>query len=368
MRGCHSYVGAMHRTNRFRTTATAGLLALLATASLAACGDDDGDGGDGAASSSEDAPTLTLGYFPNVTHATAIAGVEQGIFEEELGDAATLETANFDTGTEAVEALLAGEIDAAYIGPNPAINAHAQSNGEAIRIVAGSTSGGASLVVNPDIATPADLAGKTLASPSLGNTQDVALRSWLAEEGFETNPEGGGEVSIAPQENSQTLETFVSGDIDGAWVPEPWATRLQLEGDGKVLVDEADLWPDGAFVTTHLVVSTDYLEQNPDVVERLISGHMAADEFVNGEAEEAKAVVNAGIESISGAALSPELIDAAWENLTFTTDPIASSLEESASDAEAVGLLDPVELDGIYDLSILNRLLGESGEPEMAAL
>ncbi len=354
--------------NRLRTPLTLAAVALLAAGPLSACGGDDDGGSENSTSGGGDAPTLTLGYFPNVTHATAIAGVEQGIFEEELGDSASLETANFDTGTEAVEAMLAGEIDATYIGPNPAINAHAQSGGEAIRIVAGATSGGASLVVNPEIQSPEDLAGATLATPSLGNTQDVALRAWLGEQGYETDTEGGGDVSIAPQENSATLETFVSGDIDGAWVPEPWATRLQLEGEGEVLVDEADLWPDGRFVTTHLIVSTEFLDENAEAVEGLIRGHLAADDFVNGEAEEAKTVVNGGIDEISGAALAPELIDAAWENLEFTVDPIASSLEESAGDAEEVGLLEPVELDGIYDLSILNRLLADEGESEVEEL
>jgi NitT/TauT family transport system substrate-binding protein len=346
-------------------------LALLVPLSFlgVACGDDGGDQGTGTADGGgEGAVDLRFGYFPNLTHATAVLGVENGTFERSLGEAATLETSTFDAGTEAVEALFAGELDATYIGPNPAINAHAQSKGEVIRIVAGATSGGAYLVVREGITRPADLEGTRIATPALGNTQDVALRSWLADQGFETDTEGGGDVSILPQENSQTLETFVAGGIDGAWVPEPWATRLQQEGDGTVLVDEADLWPEGEYVTTHLLVRTEYLRDNPEVVERLLEGHVEATDFVNADGEKAKRLVNQGIEAITGKTIAPEVIDAAWENLTFTVDPIASSLERSAADAEETGLLDPVDLEGIYDLSILNRILSGAGDPEVPAL
>ncbi len=220
--------------------------------------------------------TLRLGYFPNITHATALVGVGKGIFEEKLADNVTLETSTFSTGTEASEALFADAIDMTYIGPNPAINAYAKSDGAAVRVISGATSGGAFLVVKPEINSPADLKGKVLATPSLGNTQDVALRSWLKENGLSSDEAGGGDVSIAPQENSQTLQTFLSGDIQGAWVPEPWATRLIQEGGGKVLVDERDLWPEGQYVTTHVMVATKFLDEHPDVVQQFLEGHVAA--------------------------------------------------------------------------------------------
>ena len=188
--------------------------------------------------------TLNLGFFPNVTHAPALVGVENGLFADALGDGVELNTFTFNAGTEATEALFAEAIDITFIGPNPAINAFAQSDGTAIRIISGSTSGGAYLVVKPEITSVEQLAGKTLATPSLGNTQDVALRAWLKENGYETTPEGGGDVAILPQSNSTTLEAFIGGAIDGAWVPEPWATRLIQEGGGTVLVDERDLWPE----------------------------------------------------------------------------------------------------------------------------
>jgi NitT/TauT family transport system substrate-binding protein len=356
-----------------------GLAALSALAVLGACGRDGGsDGGSDpadatAAPASEPASTepvtLRLGYFPNVTHATALVGVGNGIFEEHLADNVTLETHTFSTGTEASEALFADAIDMTYIGPNPAINAYAKSNGEAVRVISGATSGGAFLVVKPEINSVEDLRDKTLATPSLGNTQDVALRSWLKENGLETDEAGGGDVSIAPQENSQTLQTFVSGDIDGAWVPEPWATRLIQEGGGKVLVDERDLWPDGEYVTTHVMVATDFLQDHPDVVKQFLEGQVAANEFVNTNSDEAKTLANEEIGKITGKPLKAEVIDAAWPNLTFTDDPIASSLIGSAEDAISVGLLDPVDnLEGIYDLSILNQVLAAAGQPEVSQL
>lgn len=310
-----------------------------------------------------DAPTtVRLGYFPNVTHATAIAGVEKGIFAKALGDD-TLKTQTFNAGPAATEALLSGAIDATYIGPNPAINAFAKSNGEAIRIVSGATSGGAALVVTPSITSARQLKGKKLASPQLANTQDVALRSWLADHGLKTDPQGGGDVTIVPQENAQTLETFKSGAIDGAWVPEPWVSRLVLEGGGKVLVDEASLWPGGRFVTTHLVVATRFLNAHPGAVKRLLEGQVEANRFVNDNPAEAQQLVNAGIEKITGKKLSDATIQAAWKHLTFTDDPVASSLKTSAAHAAAVGLLDEVDLTGIYDLSLLDAVLKEKGQP-----
>jgi NitT/TauT family transport system substrate-binding protein len=310
--------------------------------------------------------TLKLGYFPNITHATAIAGVESGILAEALGPGVTFETATFNAGSSAIEALLNGAIDATYIGPNPAINGFARSSGAAIRIIAGATSGGAYLVVNPDLDDVADLAGRKLATPQLGNTQDVALRTWLLENGLATDAQGGGDVSILPQENSLTLETFAAGDIDGAWVPEPWATRLLQEGGGKVLIDERMLWPDGAYVTTHLIARTDYLEAHPDIVRALLAGHLEANDLVNSDPPQAQALTNQGIERITGKALKPALIEAAWKNLTFTVDPIAASLKGSADHATAVGLLDPVDLTGIYALDPLNELLRAAGKPEVS--
>jgi NitT/TauT family transport system substrate-binding protein len=380
-------------------------LALAAAAllafSAAACGGDDDDAGEGAtteasgasgtdttagapadtdgsdttaagtdAEPSGEAATLRLAYFPNVTHAPAIIGVETGLFQEALGANVNLELTTFNSGTEAIEALFAGAIDASFIGPNPAINgfAQSQSDGGALRIVSGTTSGGASLVVREGIDAPEDLADTTLASPSLGNTQDVALRAWLQEQGYATDTSGGGDVSVTPLENPDILAAFQQGSLDGAWVPEPWATRLINEGGGHVLVNEADLWPDGQFVTTHLIVATRYLEEHPDVVKGLITGLGQAIDEANADAEGSQQIVNDGIENVTTSRLDDATISGAWENLEFTLDPVASSLQESADDAIAVELLEPVELDGIYDLTLLDEVLAERGDEEVSGL
>lgn len=345
-----------------RTSVSGGVGALAMIAVLAACGAGEPAGADG-----RSPVEVRLGYFPNITHATAIAGIEKGIFARALGANARLRTETFNAGPEAITALVSDALDATYIGPNPAINAFAKSHGEAIRIISGATSGGAFLVVRPEIRDVAGLRGKTIASPQLGNTQDVALRSWLASKGFRTTTEGGGEVSVVPQENALTLQTFKSGDIDGAWVPEPWASRLVLEGAGKVLVDERDLWPAGRSVTTHLIVRTQFLREHRDIVARIVRGQVLANRFVNEHSEEAKRTVGTAITKLTDKALPLPVVDRAWSNLTFTNDPIAASLRTSAAHAAALGLLDPVDLAGIYDLGPLNEVLRSEGEPEVRA-
>jgi NitT/TauT family transport system substrate-binding protein len=332
---------------------------VVAALVLAACG---GSGGSGS-----EHVTLRLGYFANLTHATPLVGVEKGTFADALGPSASLRTATFNAGPAAVEALLSNSIDAAYVGPNAAVNAFVQSRGRAVRIVSGAASGGASLVVKPSITAAAQLRGRTVASPQLGNTQDVALRWWLKGQGFTTNIQGGGDVSIKPQDNATTLQTFRSGQIDGAWVPEPWATRLVEEGGGRVLVDERDLWPNHQFVTTELMVRTDFLQRHRDVVARLLDGQVKANDFVAQQPAQAQQVANQAIARITGSRLSDALVAAAWRDLTFTNDPIAASLRTSAEHAHALGLLPSDNLDGIYDLSVLNGELGAAGKPKVTS-
>ena len=345
-------------------------LVVAVTVALTACGGDDKPAvaGAGSGSGGGAAPvTVRLGYFPNITHAPAIVGVEKGFFQQELGQN-TLETSTFNAGPEAVDALFADSIDATFIGPNPAINAFQKSNGEAIRIVSGSTSGGAGLVVKPEITSVEQLKGKTIATPQLGNTQDVALRAFLKSKGLAADTSGGGDVSITPQANADTLTQFAAGDLDGAWVPEPFLTRLQQESGGKLLVDEKTLWPDGEFVTTHLVVATKFLEAHPDAVLGLIRGEAVAIDYIEGYPAEAQAATNAGIEKVTGKPIKTEVLTAAFANLEFTLDPIASSLKKSAQDAFDAELLEDTKLDGIYALDILNRFLKESGESEVTGL
>jgi NitT/TauT family transport system substrate-binding protein len=236
-------------------------------------------------------------------------------------------------------------------------------------VISGSTSGGAFLVVREGITTPADLAGTSIASPSLGNTQDVALRKWLSDQGYTTDTAGGGDVNIVPQENSQTLETFLAGTIDGAWVPEPWATRLIQDAGAHVLVDERDLWPAGEYVTTHLLVNKAYLDANPEVIKRILAANVQAVDFVNENQAEAQAIVNGEIEKLTTKPIGEDLLEAAWANLHYTVDPSASSLQKSADDAVAVGLLeDPGDLSGLYDLTLLNEVLSTLGKEEVSAL
>jgi NitT/TauT family transport system substrate-binding protein len=312
------------------------------------------------------ADSLRLGYFPNVTHATALVGVEGGLFQEKLGDT-ELDTSTFSAGPQVVEALNSGALDATYIGPNPAVNAFVQSDGEAIRVISGATSGGAFLVVNPDVKNAKDLDGKKVATPQLGNTQDVALRTWLKKNGLKTDTAGGGDVSVVPQENAQTLDLFKQEEIDGAWVPEPWATRLVQEGGGRILVDERELWPNGRYATTHLIVRTEFLDDYPEVVKKLLEGHVAANALIRDDPRRAEQLVAEGIDKSTGKPIPPELVTASFGNLVFTNDPIATSLRKSAKDAEAADLLKSADLKGIYNLKLLNQVLKQQGEPTVKA-
>ncbi len=313
------------------------------------------------------ASSLRLGYFANITHAAAIIGVNQGFIAKELG-ATRLETQIFDAGPAAVEALFSGDLDAAYIGPSPAINAFTRSDGKAIRIIAGATSGGAQLVVRQGITTARDLRSTTLASPELGNTQDVALRAWLTKQGLRNSIQGGGDVTITPTKNADTLQLFRSGKLDGAWVPEPWASRLVLEAGAKVLVNERDLWPGGQFGTTNLIVRTEFLQRHPQTVEALLRGHVEAVQWATQHSAEAKTVVNNGVNALTGKSLRPEVLDRAWRNLTVTDDPIAASLQRSAAAGVTAGVATKqIDLHGIYDLSILNRILTQRSLPTVSA-
>jgi NitT/TauT family transport system substrate-binding protein len=355
-------------TNRTWLRRTLSLLTLLPVAvALAACGGTSNAGSaDSGGSSAGTAEELRLGYFANVTHAAALIGVNEGLFAHELGHT-KLTTQVFNAGPDEVEALFAGALDAAYIGPSPTINAYGQSNGDAIRIIAGAASGGAQLVVRDGINSSADLKGTTLASPQLGNTQDVALRTWLTDEGLKNSVDGGGDVTIAPTANSDVLNLFQTGKLDGAWAPEPYASRLVVEGGGHVLVNEKDLWPGGQFVTTHLIVRTEFLQKYPNTVAALLRGHVAAVKLATGDAAAAKTAVNAGLEAAGGKALDAAVLDRAWSELTVTYDPIASALKQSAQNGVTAGTSEKTDLDGIYDLRPLNAVLGDQGLSPVSA-
>ncbi len=334
------------------TTALASTLAACGSSSKAATTSGSGAGG---------AVTLRLGYFGNVTHAPALIGVTNGSFKASLGAHVNLKTLTFNSGSEAVTALLAGALDASFVGPNPAINAYQKTNG-AVRIVAGTASGGAFFVVKPSINAAADLKGKKIATPQLGNTQDVALRTWLNDTGLHESASGG-DVTIVPEDNSVTLTAFEQGTIDGAWVPEPWATRLVKEGGGKVLVDEATLWPKGQYTTTVLIVTTKFLGAHPDVVQNLVAGLVDAVALTKSDPAQAQQLTGQGIKAVTGKTLKPSLIAASFQHITFTLDPVASSLQTAADHAKALGFLKSSDLGNIVDLTILNKVLQAKGQP-----
>jgi NitT/TauT family transport system substrate-binding protein len=354
-------------SRRLKIGIAAGVLAVLgagaAVASTAAQNTQPAAANPAAATSP--AAELKLGYFGNITHAAALVGVKQGFIKENLGGT-KLSTQVFNAGPAAIEALNAGAIDATYIGPNPAINSFVKSKGESISIIAGAASGGAQLVVKPGIKTAADLKGKTLASPQLGGTQDVALRAWLGKQGYKTNTDGGGDVAINPTENAQTLKLFQDGKLDGAWLPEPWASRLVLQAGAKVLVDEKDLWDGsltgkpGAFPTTVLIVNKKFAAEHPQTVEGLLKGHVEAVKWLNDTpAAQKAAVVNAALKQDSGKALPQDVIDRSLQNIVFTVDPLAGAFTKLLQDGVDAGTTKKADINGIFDLTTLNTVTGQ---------
>jgi NitT/TauT family transport system substrate-binding protein len=324
--------------------------------------------------------TLRIGYFPNVNHAQAIIGLKNGDFQKILNsnDSTSKSEQNkininefvFSDGPSALEALFGGQIDVAYVGPNPAISGYVASGGkDGLRIISGAASGGASFVVRNDagIQSVKDLGGKKFASPELGNTQDVSLRKYLVNNGYKT-AENGGNVTVVPVANADILTLFLKKEIDGAWVPEPWATRLVNEANGKIFVDERDLWPpQGKFVTANIIVRTDYLNQNPDVIKKLLEAHVNETLWINQNKEKAINDFNIELKKLTGKTIANSVLSNALTKLEFTYDPIKVSLFKDANDAYDLGLLakgkSKPDLSNIYDLTILNKVLEEKGLP-----
>ena len=312
-----------------------------------------------------DAPvTIRAAHFPNITHSQAVVGRARGWFERALGSGARVEWRTVNAGPAVIEALFAGAIDVAYVGPNPAINGYVRSRGEALRIVAGATSGGAALVVRADagIRVPEDFRGKKIASPQLGNTQDVALRNWLGRHNLRLR-EKGGDVQVIPVANPDQLTLFLRKGLDAAWAPEPWASRLIREAGGRLFLDERDLWPKGQFVTTHLVVSTRFLAANRELVKKWIRAHVEITEFIRDNPAEARRLLNQELQRETGKALPEQILADALSRLQVTWDPIRGSLFTAARWAFDAGLLgrEPPDLSRIYDLGMLNEVLREKG-------
>lgn len=320
------------------------------------------------------AEEVRIGYFANVTHAPALVADVEGYFAEALGPGTEITITTFNAGPAAIEALRGGSIDIAYLGPNPAITGYVTTNGSLLRIVAGAASGGAQLVVDPSITAVADLDGTHLATPQRGGTQDVAARAFLADNGLETDLTGGGDVALVPTTNAQTLQLFVDGQIDGAWLPEPWASRLVLEAGAEVLVDERDLWPDGEFVTTNVVATQEFLGEHPDTVQAVLEAHVDAVDWITTHPDEAATVVNDALVDKAGKGLRADVLERSFSSLTFTADPLASTLDDLFTDGLDAGTTElplgiPQDgaLDGVYDLRLLNAVLDARGQPPVGS-
>jgi len=300
--------------------------------------------------------TVRLGFLANITHAPALVAIKNGYFTQALGKAGTVQTTTFSSGTQETTAILAGQLDAAYVGPNPAINAWQKSNGTAIKIVSGAATGGASIVVKPGISGASQLKGQSLASPSLGNTQDVALRYWLKQQGLATSATGGGDVTIKPTTpNSAAVLEFKSGQIAGASEPAPYDIEMVKDG-GKVLLSEPG-------VTTVLMVTQSFLSAHPAIVTDLLKANMQAIDFIKSNPAAAETAANAELAAYTGKPLKASIVAAAFKEIDFTVDPDISSLSTDAQQAVSIGLLKPVNLNGVFDLTALNKLLAAAGQP-----
>jgi sulfonate transport system substrate-binding protein len=308
-------------------------------------------------------PTIIrVGYFPNITHPQALVGRANGAFEKALGAGVQIEWKAFNAGPTAIEALFANAIDLAYVGPNPTATGYVRSQGAAVRVIAGAASGGASLVVREGagIRSASDFHGKRVATPQLGNTQDVALRSWMRANGLKPR-EKGGDVQVIPTANPDQLTLFLKGQLDAAWAPEPWAARLVHEGNGRIFIDERDLWPDHQFVITNIIVSPKFLKEHPEVVKGFLRTHVELTDWINKNPAQAKQILNQQLQKETGKPLAQEVLDDAFSRMQTTYDPIRSSLLKSMQQAFDEGFLGRTQpdLSGLYDLTLLNEVLLE---------
>ncbi|HET6503472.1 MAG TPA: ABC transporter substrate-binding protein [Amycolatopsis sp.] len=349
----------MFGRSRRLTPVVAALLAL--TAVLAGCSRVDRN--TTAATGATDqgpATEVRLGYFPNMTHAPAIIGVDKGYYQAQLGST-TLTTQTFNSGTDEANALLGGSLDIGFIGSGPAINAFTKSEGK-IQVISGAVSGGAELVVEPGISTPDQLKGKTIATPSLGNTQDVSLKKWLAGNKLT------GQVNVANMDNPVTFNAFRTGSVDGGWLPEPWASQLVLDAGAKVLVDEKSLWPQGLFPTTVVVVRTQFLQQHPETVQAVLKGTIAAIDWASANRSAAEAAVNDGIQKLTHQTLSQAVLDRAFDEITLSADPDSKTFPQLAQDSVTAGVVKTAaNLKGFLDLRPLNAVLSQQHKPTIDA-
>lgn len=309
---------------------------------------------------------IKVGYFPNITHAQAVIGMSDGTFQKTLGSGVVLKKYIFNAGPSVIEAMMAGHLDLAYIGPNPAVNGYIRTRGQLLKIVAGAASGGASLVLRSDlkITSPKELSGLKLASPQLGNTQDVSLRYYLMAHGLKPVQQGG-TVQVLPVPNPDQLNLLQRKEIDGAWTVEPWVSRLVTEARGVIYVDERSLWDKGQFVTANIIVSQTFLKKYPGLVKRWLQAHVELTQRINQEPDRYQKILNQELQKITGASLPEGILKQAFSRFELTYDPAVKTLFASADRAFRLGFLgkEKPNLENIYDLTLLNQVLKEKKLP-----
>lgn len=322
--------------------------------------------------SAPSASTVRLGYFPNMTHATAVYGVSHGDYQRaltSLNPDIRLQPIAFNAGPTAIQALLSNQVDLVFVGPSPTLSGLAVAGPDVLRVIAGASSGGALFVVQPELhlTSSADYAGRKFATPQLGNTQDVALKHYLFALGHTTRDRGG-DVDVINVANPFILSLFRQRQIDGAWVPEPWATRLLREASGKVLLDERDLWAEHRFVTTHLVTTKRYLDAHHDIVTSFLEAHVNVTLNLQDLDSAERGIINAAIANLTGIHLEDATVEAAFRNLNITYDPIGPSLETYLDWAQDLDFISAgVSASALYDMTILDGILEARGLPPVGS-
>ena len=304
-------------------------------------------------------PILRIGYFPILNHAQAVIGLAKGDFQKAVGKEITIKPEVFGSGPPLIEALFANQIDLAYVGPNPTINGYVVSDGKALKIISGASSGGTVFVVRNDsgIKSIKDFGNKRFATPQVGNTQDVALRKYLLQNGYKTKDEGGN-VEVISAQISDIFTLMLTKQVDGAWVPEPWGTKLVKEANGRIFLDERVLWPQGKYITANIIARTDYLRDNPETVKKFLGTHIDETNWINSHKSEAMDIFNGQLKALTGHIIKPDELKQAWSRIEFTYDPLKPTLLKSANDSLKIGFLRiPPNLTGIYDLTLLNTVL-----------
>ena len=294
---------------------------------------------------------IRVAFFPSIVHAVPIIGMETQTFANNLNDDLDIEVKIFDSGPQVIESIFSNSVDIAYVGPGPVINGFLKSDGNDLKILAGAANGGASFVIqkNSGLELIENYSGKRVAAPQISNTQDVSLRHYLAENGLKS-AEKGGDVFVLNIANPDIYTLFAKGDIDGAWVPEPWATMLVEELDGIRLFDENEFWPENKFSSVLLIGRSDYIEKNPEIIKKWINANEKTVQWINNHPDESKKLYNEFLKSYMGRTLPENIVEKSFSNIIITSEPLENSVYTFAERADALGYLgrDGYTLDGIF--------------------